>query len=294
MPEIGNPNRPQNPFKGISKYNGPTRGQAVNPNKVRKESVGDTLNELAGAAKEQEFVDKDAHNRMDKDAFLKLLSAQLANQDPLKPMDQKKFAADMAQFAQLEQLTNMNSKLDKSTANNGEQLKYMGASFVGKMVNTAGTSVPYDGEKVSVDIPFFLSKPAKNVIVKIYDKSNNLIAQIEKESMGKGSNSVTWDGKQLDGIRATKGDYHFGVQAYDDKYQAFNGETRATGMVTGVSFENGQTILTVDGNRKVALRDVDSFMAPKQKHAAANINQKNNELRNHANAAYNKNSEQMH
>ncbi|MCR9204463.1 MAG: flagellar hook assembly protein FlgD [Halobacteriovoraceae bacterium] len=292
MPEIGNPNATRNPFRNISKYNGPTRGQGVSPNKIRRQNqdLGDTLNEIAGAEKEQQFVEKDKHNRMDKDAFLKLLSAQLANQDPLKPVDQKKFAADMAQFAQLEQLTNMNGKLDKSTANNGEKLKYMGASFIGKTIHTAGASLPYDGRQFSVNIPFYLTKPAKNVIVKVFDKSNNLIAQIDKESMGQGANSITWNGKQLDGVRATKGDYHFKVLAYDEKFQAFSGETRAQGVVTGVSFEDGETILTVDGKRKVALRDVDSFHSPKQKHAAARTPQ----VGNQANAAYNKNSEKMH
>lgn len=291
MPGIGNPNSTRNPFGNISKYNGPSRGQAVNPNSVRKndQTVGEQLNELAGARQEQQFVDRDKHNRMDKDAFLKLLSAQLANQDPLKPVDQKKFAADMAQFAQLEQLTNMNTKMDKSTANKGEQLKYMGASFIGKTIHTSGASIPYDGDSFAVDVPFYLDKPAKNVIVKIFDKSNNLIAQIDKESMGKGANSVTWNGKQMDNIRAVKGDYHFVVEAFDEKYQAFRGETRAQGVVTGVSFEDGETMLEIDGSKKVALRDVDSFHAAKQKHAAAKTNQIMQGLRKEANAAYNNN-----
>ena len=114
MPGIGNPNQPQNNFAKISKYNGPARGEAVNPNSRRNSNIGEVLNDIAGAKQEQKFVDKDQHNRLDKNAFLKLLSTQLANQDPLKPMDQKKFAADMAQLAQLEQMTNMNTKMDKT------------------------------------------------------------------------------------------------------------------------------------------------------------------------------------
>ena len=292
MPEIGNPNTNKNPFKNISKYKGPDRGRPVNPNTVRKSnrSVGETLNEIAGARQEKQFVDRDKHNKMDKNAFLKLLSAQLANQDPLKPVDQKKFAADMAQFAQLEQLTNMNGKLDKTTANNKQQIKFMGASFIGKIIHTAGASISYDGKQRNVNLPFYLAKPAKNIIVKVFDKSNNLIAQIDKESMGSGANSVTWDGVQLDNIRATKGDYHFSVMAFDEKYQPFNGETRAKGVVTGVAFENGETILMVDGKRKVALRDVDSFHSPKKEHSAA----KSPQIGKSVNAAYNNSKDQLH
>lgn len=294
MPGIGNPNEIENNFRGISRYNGPSRGQRINPNKIRggeEEDLQEKLNEIAGARQEQKFVDRDKHNRLDKDAFLKLLSTQLSNQDPFKPVDQKKFAADMAQFAQLEQLTNMNTKMDKTSGNANNQVKFMGASFIGKAVQTAGTSVPYDGQSMAVNLPFHLSKPAKNVTIRIFDKSNNLIAQLDKDSMGMGANSVTWNGKQMDKTRSVKGDYRFEVQAYDEKYQPFKGETKAEGIVTGVAFENGETILEVDGNKKVALRDVDSFFQPKVKHGAAKNHQKNLGLNQQANAAYNKMSD---
>lgn len=295
MPGIGNPNQAQNNFRGISKYNGPRRGDSGNPNARRRElGVGEKLNDIAGARQEQKFVDKNQHNKLDKDAFLKLLSSQLANQDPFKPVDQKKFAADMAQFAQLEQLTNMNTKMDKTSANATNQAKFMGASFIGKAIHTKGTSVPYDGEKVSVNLPFFLPKPAQKVMVRIFDKANNLIAQIDKDAMSPGSNNVSWNARQMDGARAVKGDYRFTVQAYDEKFQEFKGQTKAEGVVTGVAFENGETVLEVDGKKKVALRDVDSFFLPKQKHTAANSLQKKMGLKTGANAAYNKMSESNH
>ncbi len=296
MPEIGNPNEVRNNFRNISKYNGPGRGRAVNPNTIRNDdrNVGEVLNDIAGARQEQKFVDKDTHNRLDKDAFLKLLSSQLANQDPFKPVDQKKFAADMAQFAQLEQLANMNTKLDKTTGGAENQAKFQGASFIGKAIHTSGTSVPYDGKKINVNLPFYLDRPARSVVVRVFDKANNLIAQLERESMGSGSNSVTWDGIAMDGARAVKGDYRFDVQAWDEKYQAFKGKTKAEGIVTGVTFENGETMLTVDNNKKVALRDVDSFFLPKQKHAAAKNPQMMKGLKSQANAAYNKNNEISH
>jgi len=48
---------------------------------------------------------------MDKEAFLKILIAQLRNQDPLNPMDGDEFVAQMAQFSSLEQLTNLNESI---------------------------------------------------------------------------------------------------------------------------------------------------------------------------------------
>jgi flagellar basal-body rod modification protein FlgD len=53
-----------------------------------------------------------AGGEMGKDQFVKLLVAQMQNQDPLNPMDGKDLAAQLAQFSSVEQLMNVNTKLD--------------------------------------------------------------------------------------------------------------------------------------------------------------------------------------
>jgi flagellar basal-body rod modification protein FlgD len=49
---------------------------------------------------------------LDKDAFLRLLTTQLANQDPLNPMEDKEFIAQLAQFSSLEQMQNLNKNVE--------------------------------------------------------------------------------------------------------------------------------------------------------------------------------------
>lgn len=285
---IGKPaNLGRNSYSDISIKKAETQGdtQAVDP------KIGDELNKIAGVKPEQRFVDRKSHETLGPDGFMKLLAHQLKNQDPMKPMDQKDFSSNLAQFSQLEQLTAMNKKFDGLSANNDNEKRFQGASFLGKKVVTNGTTIDYNGEGRNVDLPFHLDKAAKNVIVRIYDNKNQMIGKIDKEDLGKGQQAITWDGIGLDGQIAPKEQYHFEVIAFDNNNEKFSGATKAEGIVTGVRFENGETILDVSGGRKVFLKDVESFSLPEkdfaskkmpalQKQAAAAYNQVENPVNN--------------
>ncbi len=264
MPGIGAP-QIKHPFQDIRR-SAAGDGFTQETKAAEAESdLGKELNHLAGVSEEKLFVNKDEHGKLDKNAFLKLLSNQLQNQDPFNPADQKEFAADLAQFSQLEQLANLNSKFEKSNNNNFYREKFMGASLLGKEILTSGSSIEHSGKAQKINLPFGLSRPAKKIVVKIFDPSNSMIKQIELDGRGSGSQSVLWDGMSSDGVPAMKGVYRFEVTAWDGQFNEFKGDTKTRGIVTGVSFEEGEVILTVGGKNKVFLRDVDSFSLPSGK-----------------------------
>ena len=74
---------------------------------------------------EQKPAGNQQKNDLDKDAFLKLLTTQLANQDPLSPMEDREFIAQLAQFSSLEQMTAMNQTLEKKSEEMLESLDMM-------------------------------------------------------------------------------------------------------------------------------------------------------------------------
>ncbi|MDR1048910.1 MAG: flagellar hook assembly protein FlgD [Synergistaceae bacterium] len=69
-------------------------------------------------------------NELGKDAFLKLLIAELSNQDPMNPMSDREFIAQMAQFSTLEQMTNMTKALEGLSS----MEPYSAVNYVGKVV----------------------------------------------------------------------------------------------------------------------------------------------------------------
>lgn len=71
-----------------------------------------------------------ASNDLGKDAFLKILITQLSNQDPLDPLKDKDFIAQMAQFSTLEQMTNMNKSIEEMVSMN----KATAVGYIGRII----------------------------------------------------------------------------------------------------------------------------------------------------------------
>lgn len=84
---------------------------------------------------------ENSNSSLGKDDFLKLLIAQLANQDPTDPMEDREFIAQMAQFTSLEQMTNISKQLeDFSYTNRASAANYVGRMVAFQMENAEGVA----------------------------------------------------------------------------------------------------------------------------------------------------------
>lgn len=196
-------------------------------------------------------------NQMGKDEFLKLLTFQLKNQDPMNPMEQDKFTAELAQFSQLEQLTNLNKKFDDVNKNAEIKDKFYASSFIGKQVITAGQSIEVESNK-DTPIYFNLDKAAKNVVVRVFDEKGSMVGEVKSENLAQGSQMIKWNGNATDGYEVKPGKYAVQVYAWDENQTRIPVETNAVGLVESVNFADGQPVLVVNG-KNVSLRDVKSF-----------------------------------
>jgi flagellar basal-body rod modification protein FlgD len=191
---------------------------------------------------------------MGKDDFLKLLTTQLQNQNPLEPMDNTAYVAQLAQFSSLEQMQNMNSNLATSILLNQSVNNSLATSLIGRDIQSRGDQLTHvSSDKQQLD--FTLGGAAAKVKVEVVDANGKVVATLEPGAMSSGSQSVTWDGKETDGSTAPAGDYTFRVSATDAKGAAVSSQTTVTGRVTGVKFDNGNTYLMI-GGRKVSMADI--------------------------------------
>lgn len=265
--EMGRPVTPQQ-----VQYNQVTMGpKSLAGDKKSEAALREAIiNKATGQKPKNDLYKEGPHNAMGKDEFLKLLTFQLQHQDPMNPMDQGKMTGELAQFSQLEQLTNLNKKFEDLGKTKSLEDKFYAASFVGKKVVTTGSTLDLKNSGDHGDVLFKLDGEAAKVMVRILDEKNNVMGEIWKDGMSQGSHQVTWDGVALDGSPAVKGSYRAQVKAWDNSGKEVVARTEATGVVQSVTFDEGEPVLTVNG-QKVYLRDVQSFhTADVQTHAANN------------------------
>lgn len=189
------------------------------------------------------------------DAFLQLLVTQLQYQDPLSPMDDKEFVAELAQFSSLEQLTEINSGIDNLASIGGTQ-ELMGAvNFIGKTIEATGTAVSLsDGSATAVN--FTLPKDAETCMVNVLDSAGTVVRTVDLGATSAGDVEFTWDGKDYDGNVMDDGQYQVAVTATDADGNVMTVSSTMTGTVTGVQQKSGTYYLNIGNDRYVAFTDI--------------------------------------
>ncbi|MBW7997695.1 MAG: flagellar hook capping protein [Candidatus Glassbacteria bacterium] len=226
----------------------------------------DTSNNSSPAWASQQTGAGEIENRsmMLQDDFLKLLVAQLQNQDPLNPASNQEFAAQLAQFSSLEQLTQMNQNLKANLSSDAVLAQSLNNStatgFIGHEVHATGNMLSMkQGDPAS--LRFFQDSASTETVIDIYNDQGSLVRTIELGSIQAGGTVTEWDGKDFDGNQLSSGTYFFDVSAVD-----FDGNRVATttfmfGRVTGVRYVDNQATLLI-GEQEVPLRNVMEIVEP--------------------------------
>lgn len=188
--------------------------------------------------------DTSSSTSLGSDQFLTLLVAQLENQNPLDPADTEQFTDQLAQFSQVEQLINVNDKLDEMNNNVSDSGNVDANSYVGKTVSATVTSMTIDDGSVTPG--FYEVDEPSEVTVYVYDSNGTKVATLSEGQVDAGSYLVSWDGTDDEGNSLDDGEYSYVVMADSgDGYEAV--ESSLSGTVSAVSYQNGKGYLVVSG-----------------------------------------------
>lgn len=189
------------------------------------------------------------------DAFLQLLVTQLQYQDPLSPMDDKEFVAELAQFSSLEQLTEINTGIDKLSTIGQEQQMLGAVNFIGKTVEASGNAVSLTEGKAT-SVTFTLPDDAETCLVNILDSNKNIVRTVDLGASKAGDVEFIWDGKDYDGNVQDDGQYQVSVTATDADGNALKATSTMSGVVKGITQVNGTYYLDIGNGRNVAFTDI--------------------------------------
>lgn len=193
-----------------------------------------------------------SRTQLGRQEFLTLLIAQLQNQDPLSPLKAHEFASQLAQFSTVEQLTQLNSRMDLQTGM--IQLASLlseaafSSSLVGRHVVAEGNqvSIPDSGQgRIRVDI----GGSGGRATLRLLDSSGTVVETRDLGSVAPGSQDIMLPSD------LPAGSYRYELEVIDADGNKVPVSTFTTGVVSAVQFKNGLIFLRI-GSLEISLDDL--------------------------------------
>lgn len=143
----------------------------------------------------------------DFNAFLRMLTTQMQNQDPLNPIEGADFAVQLATFSGVEQQAQTNKLLN-------EMIQKLGGTGLGQFAEWIGkearTTEPVWFGKNALTLDITADSRADNVFLVTLDEAGN---EIMREEIGPGSGQIDWYGRSADGTKLPDGLYSFRTES---------------------------------------------------------------------------------
>jgi flagellar basal-body rod modification protein FlgD len=186
------------------------------------------------------------------DTFLKLLTAQLQNQDPLEPMDASEFTQQLVQYSSVEQNIYTNKNLETLIALHKAGGLGNSVGYIGREVTATDDRAALAGGEA--DWTYTLPRAAESVSLVVTNEAGQTVFSGTGPTTA-GENTVAWDGKTNGGANAPDGVYRLKVKALDSTGAELTAPLTLRGRVTGVEAIDGSVVLDVGGVR-LKLNDV--------------------------------------
>ena len=165
--------------------------------------------------------------------FMKMLVAQMQNQNPLDPMDNAEFTSQLTQMSQLQGIENMRASIDSfvKQVTDGRLLDQSG--LIGKEVMAAASTISWDGQN---PVAFSVNSDAvlSNATLRITGYDGSIIDEVSLGSLGPEMQSLSWDGNTKAGPAALSGVYRISVEGLTYDGKSASGNVLTASSVKGV------------------------------------------------------------
>lgn len=180
--------------------------------------------------------------------FLKLLTTQMQNQDPLSPMDTSQYTQQLVQYSQVEQSMAQTSTLKDILSTLGTQNLTQASSLIGRAVE-ADSNVSGLSSTVPAQWNWTAPRDATTIVATISDASGKVVDTRTVNVTG-ASGTLGWDGETTSGRQMAEGKYSLAIKALDSSgTEISNTAVKSIGTVTDVQLNNGAILVTVNGNQ---------------------------------------------
>lgn len=209
-----------------------------------------------GTSAETTASDGKKGGKLGKDEFLKLMVAQMNNQNPLEPQGNGEFIAQLAQFSTVEGITNLNTSVGSILSGSQSSQALQASTLVGRKVIV-------DSDKVKVDTSedfkgaLNLTASSPNVWVNVYDTTGNQVNRLNLGQQTSGLVNFTWDGTDASGKKLDAGTYRFEAQAsVDGKTEAMKTSLPANVDSVTLGQNGGEMTLNLAGVGSIGISKV--------------------------------------
>jgi flagellar basal-body rod modification protein FlgD len=190
--------------------------------------------------RQQTSLGPQRRTEMGQEDFLRLMTEQLKNQDPLKPMDQGEFIGQMAQFSTVMGIEQMNSGLNNLGLLMGESQALQAASMVGRTAYIGTDVATLEGES---GVQGSLKAPAPGpVTLEVRTPGGQLVRSFVVEAGAGGVADFRWDGLNASGQPAAQGEYRISA-----KQNATAAQIQVATRIDSVSYTPQGVLLNLVG-----------------------------------------------
>ncbi len=181
----------------------------------------------------------------DFETFLKMMTVQMQNQDPLNPVESTDFAVQLAAFSQVEQQVLSNEYLQSLT----ESLSASGlagqAQLIGRSVLTSAAT-SYDGGTIEITPSYDLT--AESHVLVIRDETGE---EVGRRELSGAPETIQWSGMTDENGQLGEGTYSFAIESYSDDVLSATNSAQTWGAVYQVNLADSGVELTLEGGSSV-------------------------------------------